>query len=53
MLFVIRPYRRVANDYTVVYERLYETGYGTAWSVSPTSFLVSGTLPLQPGTCAL
>lgn len=54
MPFVIRPYRRFATDYPVIYERLYDTGYGTAWNVSPTGFRVSGTLPLQPGdVCSL
>jgi hypothetical protein len=54
MPFVIRPYRRFATDYPVIYERLYDTGYGNAWNVSPTGFRVSGTLPLQPGdVCSL
>lgn len=54
MPFVLRPYRRFPTDCPVIYERLYDTGYGTAWNVSPTGFRVSGTLPLQPGdVCSL
>ncbi|WP_413935155.1 PilZ domain-containing protein [Nitrospira sp. BLG_1] len=54
MAFVIRPYRRLPAQCPVTYERLYDTGHGTAWNVSSTGFRVSGTLPLQPrDVCSL
>ncbi len=54
MPFVLRLYRRIPVNIPATYEHWFREGQRTVWNLSPTGWLLSGKLPLQPGdVCSL